>query len=329
MIIFQAPSSSSAVEEAKEKAVSEAVDAAAEILTVEAIGETVDKALESEIQREADLEKQAVAQAFKTAETEAVKEILTDSLKADIQPQPNVNVPATLEFEAGVGDKDNELFATRDKRTVGQLGQMAQCLFTFLVNPNCFNEIRSRRSGGGGGLFGGLFGSGRSASRTSSRQEAYNRQLRQWLEYQRRQIAKLNATEGGNYTTPFPILPPSPPAEEDEDTTQRPGGFIGQVIQFKLNLIPNLFRTARSLFSSILPFLQNLGGGSGGGGLLSGLGLGGGSSSGSFGNNNYDAISSYRPSSSSSLSDSSSSSSGSSSSGNSAAETSTYRISLG
>lgn len=338
---------------ADQKAASEAVNS--EIQIVKTISDTVDKSLESEVQSQANAKEQAIAQIMKLAETEAIKGILSDASKlGNMRPAPptsNLNIPIpTLDFETGSGDNDNEISGTRDKRTVAQISRYATCLFTILVNPNCFSEIRSSGGGGGGvaragGLFGGLLGGGAGgrsgSSRSSSRQEAYNRQLRQWMEYQKRQIAKLNATEGGNYTTPFPILPPSPPPPgDDEDTTQRPQGFIGRFIQWKLNLIPTLFRTARSLFSSILPFIQNLGGGGGGGGgglagLFAGLG-GGGGGGGSFGGSggSYgDSVSSYRPSSGSSSSSSSlgsgSSDSGSGSSGASAAETSTYRISLG
>jgi len=343
--IDTAETTPSTVEE--EKALDAAVNTAAEIMTVEAVGEAVDKEMESEVQRAADAKEQAIAQAMKAAETEAIKEILQDAAnQAEVSKPPQVPIPS-LAFEAGRGDNENAIAGTRDKRTIGAITRTASCIFTILVNPNCFNELRNERAGraGGGGLFGGLFGGARSSSSgTSSRQAAYNRQLRQWIEYQRRQISKLNATEGGNYTTPFPILPPQPPQEDEEETTQRPG-FLSQVIQFKLNLIPNLFRTIRSLFSAILPFIQNLGsgGGSGGGGfgnLLGGLfGGGGGGSSGGFGSSGGSSSyssSRYRPSSSSSaLSSSSSSTSGEnsltsgSSGGSSPSETSTYRISLG
>ncbi|ODN02760.1 hypothetical protein Ocin01_03921 [Orchesella cincta] len=180
----------------------------------------------------------------------------------DLNP---INVPALLEFEGGEGD--NDVDGVRDKRTPRFIFRAVSCLFTFLVNPNCLQGVGGGAGGGGG----------------SSPALGSNRRQQQ-QPYYMISLPRYNDTDSNSTSTEYPIYPIESTSEYPEEQPSRPTNPILAMIQWKLNLIPNLIRR----------FMPGFGGGrrdgvgstGSGSGLNFGLGLGGGRFAGLFGGGN-------------------------------------------
>jgi len=129
-------------------------------------------------------------------------------------------------------DETDYTALSRPKRTIGFASRFASCLFTLFRNPECRNVGR-RRS---------LSTQTQSRAASDQQQQLYN----QWLQWQLVEWARNNGSEG-NYSTPFPIFPPSQttPTPDEPVTNANP---IQQFVDWKLNLIPN---TLRRLFPNI------------------------------------------------------------------------------
>jgi len=198
-------------------------------------------------------------------------DVVADSENAQIPEFSDpMNIPAVLEFEGGDGDNDVEGGdSVRDKRTPRFIFRTVSCLFTFLVNPNCLQGITGGGSGGGG-----------SGSSGGSNRRQQNNQP-----YYMISLPRYNDTDNNGTATEYPIYPIENTSEYPEDTTNRPTNPIMALIQWKLNLIPNMIRR---FFPGFGGGRRTEGGGSGGGlfggsGLNFGLGLGGGRFAGLFG----------------------------------------------
>ncbi|CAL8072077.1 unnamed protein product [Orchesella dallaii] len=186
-------------------------------------------------------------------------DVVSESETSNNDDLSALNIPSLLEFEGGEGD--NDVDGVRDKRTPRFVFRAVSCLFTFLINPNCLQGV----SGGGGG--GG-------ASPTGS-----NRRQQQ-QPYYMISLPRYNDSDSNSTATEYPIYPIESTSEYPEEQPSRPTNPILAMIQWKLNLIPNLIRR----------FLPGFGGGrregSGSGtgsGLNFGLGLGSGRLAGLFG----------------------------------------------
>jgi len=196
-------------------------------------------------------------------------DVAAESENAQIPDLSNpMDIPGILEFEGSEGDNDLDGDGVRDKRTPRIIFRTVSCLFTFLVNPSCLQGLT------GGGSRGGSSGSSSSSNRRQQNEPYYVISL-----------PRYNDTDNGT-ATEYPIYPIENTSEYPDDTTSRPTNPIMALIQWKLNLIPNLIRRFFPGFGGG----RRAEGGSGSGGLFGGsgfnlgsLGLGGGRLAGLFG----------------------------------------------
>lgn len=142
-----------------------------------------------------------------------------------------LSIPGVLDFEGGEGDNtvgDN----VRDKRTPRFIFRTVSCLFTFLINPSCLQGITGGGSGGGG--------SGDSLSSYGSNRR---QQQQQSQPYYMISLPRYNDTDNSTGTE-YPIYPIESTSEyyPEEPVTSRPTNPLLAMIQWKMNLIPNLIR---------------------------------------------------------------------------------------
>jgi len=182
-----------------------------------------------------------------------------------------LNIPSALEFEAGDGD----VGGARDKRTPRFIFRTVSCLFTFLINPNCLQGITGGGSGGSGGGS-SSFGSNSNSNRRQQSQPYYMISL-----------PRYNESDSNGTSTEYPIYPIESTSEYPEETPSRPTNPILAMLQWKMNLIPNILRR---FFPGMGGGRRDDGGSSGGspfaGFNLGNFGLGGGRLAGLFGGGN-------------------------------------------
>jgi len=151
-------------------------------------------------------------------------------------------IPSELEFEAGGGDsKNNQLVEnTREKRTLGNIGRMTTCLFTFLFNPNCMNQMNQQQS---------TYQRSYQSSPSNNYYQQQMQYLQQQLAWQRAQnliMSRYNGSDSNSSTNyPYPILSTYPPEQQPtESPTEQPppSNPILDIINAKINFVPNMLR---------------------------------------------------------------------------------------
>jgi len=180
----------------------------------------------------------------------------------DLSP---LNAPALLEFEGGEGDDSD---GVREKRTPRFIFRTVSCLFTFLINPSCLQGITGGGAGGGGSSGGALSSYGS------------NRRQQSATPYYMISLPRFNDTDNNGTATEYPIYPIESTSEYPEEPP-RPMNPIMQLLQWKMNLIPNMLRR---FFPGFGGGRRDDGGSGGGGGLFSMFGGGGAGGNGLFAN---------------------------------------------